>query len=221
MKVAGTPDIAVYLDGGEKASNAIRSLLADHGVALPPTAKILDFGCGCGRVLRWWKGPGWKDLPGAEVHGTDYNPDLVEWCATNLSFAKIARNQLSPPVAYARDTFDLIYALSVFTHLPESGQFAWMAEFRRILRPGGHLIVSTHGDCYLERLTQSEKQEFRSGKLVVRFGGRAGTNLCSTFHPAGYVRQTLAAGFAVIAHVPEGAKGNPRQDAWLFRKPDA
>jgi hypothetical protein len=53
---------------------------------------------------------------------------------------------------------------------------------------------------------------------VVRGGDLAGTNHCAAFHPAGFVRGELAAGFEVLEHAPEGAKGNPPQDAWVLRK---
>lgn len=214
MKVAGTPEVPVFLDGGEKASSAIRQLLAKHNIDCSQMRRILDFGCGSGRVLRYW-----KDLTGTEVHGTDYNPELAQWCAANLPFARISTNRLAPPTEYPDDSFDLIYALSVFTHLPGGGQLDWMREFRRILRPGGHVILTTHGEHYSSGLTQRERASFESGELVVRYQKSAGTNLCSAFHPPQYVRSVLSLGLSVVDFVPEGAKGNPRQDAWLLRKP--
>lgn len=216
VKVAGKPHAFVYFDGGVKAARAIRELLARNHVSCERMGSILDFGCGCGRVLRHW-----KDLSGTEVHGTDYNPELTRWCSEHIPFARIATNNPFPPTGYSGNYFDLIYALSVFTHLPEPDQMSWMHEFRRILRPGGHLILTTHGVYYSSRLTRTERTKFAEGELVVRYRKNAGTNLCSTFHPPGYVRNVLSAGFEIIDFVPEGAKGNPRQDAWLLRKPAA
>ena len=72
---------------------------------------ILDFGCGCGRVVRWW-----RDLP-AEIHGSDFNPTLVRWCRENLPFGVFEVNRPEPPLPYPDDSFDLVYALSVLTHL--------------------------------------------------------------------------------------------------------
>ena len=53
----------------------------------------------------------------------------------------------------------------------------------------------------------------------MRWEDVAGTNLCSAFHPAEYVRGVLARGFEFVEHAPEGAKGNPRQDLVLLRRP--
>ncbi len=69
----------------------------------------------------------WAAVPGPEVHGCDYNPELVEWCASNLcSLRGDFRNELAPPLPYVSGSFDLIYALSVFTHLDDALQRAWL-----------------------------------------------------------------------------------------------
>ncbi len=213
MTVAGSPKAFVFLDGGERAARSIRDILQTNGVDIGGLRAILDFGCGCGRVLRFW-----KDLAATELHGTDYNPELAAWCARHLPFARIGTNGLVPPTSYPDAAFDLIYALSVFTHLPEGAQAAWMNEFHRILRPGGLLLLSLHGEHYLSRLNEQERRQFLAGELVTRYNRSAGSNLCSAFHPEAYVRKHLSNGFEIVDFIPEGAQGNPRQDAWLFRR---
>lgn len=213
MTVAGSPEISVFLDGGQLAADSIRDILQRNKIRIEDLQTILDFGCGCGRVLRFW-----KDLAGTELHGTDINPELAAWCAQHLSFVRIGTNRLAPPTSYPAAGFDLIYALSVFTHLPETAQMAWMNEFYRILRPGGFLLLSLHGAHYVSRLNEQERCQFLAGELVMRYDGSAGTNLCNVFHPESYVRKHLTRDFDVVDFIPEGARGNPRQDAWLFRR---
>ena len=213
MAVAGSAEVAVYLDGGQLAARSVRDILQRNQIEMGDLRAILDFGCGCGRVLRFW-----KDLAGTELHGTDYNPELTTWCARHLSFARIGTNQLAPPTSYPASRFDLVYALSVFTHLPESAQMAWMSEFHRILRPGGLLLLSLHGAHYISRLNEPERRQFLAGDLVTRYDYSAGTNLCNVFHPEAYVRNRLSGDFEVVDFIPEGARGNPCQDAWLFRR---
>jgi hypothetical protein len=87
-----------------------------------------------------------------------------------------------------------------------------------VLRPGGRLVLSTHGERYRERLEAREQRAFDAGELVTRRGEIAGSNLCTTFHPPAWVRERLARGFEVADHVPEGARGNPHQDLWLLVK---
>ena len=206
-------DPAWYFTSGAAASSSLLELLGRHGVDLAAAAPVLDFGCGCGRVTRRW-----HDL-GVELHGTDVNPRLAGWCRDSLPFARFAVNGLEPPLAYADGAFGLVYAFSVFTHMPAELEAAWIAELRRVLRPGGHLVVSSHGAAYLDRLDEAEQAVFRAGRTVVRRGAVAGSNWCTTFHPEQAVREYLASGFEVVDFVPEGARGNPVQDITLLRKP--
>lgn len=202
-----------YFESGRAAGESLSGLLQRNGLDIAQEGPILDFGCGCGRVIRRWAGLG------AEVHGTDVNPQLVEWCAGHLPFATFAVNDLAPPLRYADGSFGLVYAFSVFTHLPAELEAAWVQELQRVLRPGGHLVLSTHGEGYLDRLSEPERVMFLAGRTVVRRGGIAGSNWCTTFHPERAVRERLARGFEVVDFVPRGAKGNPVQDIALLRKP--
>ena len=170
--------------------------------------------CGCGRILRHWAG-----LPGTHVFGCDIDPKMVEWCTAQLPFATVTVNELRPPLRYPDASFDLVYAFSVFTHLSEDLQHAWMAECRRVLRPGGYLLMSTLGAYYVsrKRLTESERQSFSNGKVVVLYEDSAGTSLCSAYHPPEYVHRNLAADLQLVSFRPAADEG--RHDIHLFRKP--
>lgn len=210
--VAGTPEVAWFIQGGARAAESIRGALMANGIDLNSMRSILDFGCGCGRVVRHW-----VRLP-ARVCGSDSNGRLIRWCRRNLPFATFATNGARPPLAYGEGQFDLVYALSVFTHLPEHMQRSWMAELHRVTRLGGYVLISLHGERYLAQLTPDERRRFEAGQLVVRGADAPGRNECGAYHPAAYVRSVLAEGFRLIDHIPEGATGNPHQDLVLLRK---
>jgi SAM-dependent methyltransferase len=207
VRVAGTADADWFLRSGRASYDA----LVAH-VALDRIGSVLDFGCGCGRVTRYW-----HDFEGS-VAGSDLDAEAVAWCRRNLPFARFEANGLAPPLAFADESFDLVYALSVFTHLTADLQLAWRDELRRTLRPGGFLLLTTHGRSYLPRLDESERGRFERGGLVVRWGDLPGTNLCSAYHPEAYLRDTFAHGFAFLTLEAEGARGNPTQDLVLLRK---
>ncbi len=212
LMVAGTDDAEWFLTAGQRAAESLTALLAKNDIRIEQCDRILDFGCGCGRVIRHL-----RHLP-AELHGCDSNPVGVEWCAENLPFGDFAVNALESPLTYDDSSFDLVYAFSVFTHLPLPLQTHWMHELRRVLKPGGVAVISLHGDAMLGRMTRAERADYRAGRFVVRGGDLAGTNHCATFHPPQFVRTVLADGFEVLDMAPEGAKGNPPQDAWVLRR---
>jgi len=212
LVVAGTTDASWFLESGRTTAETIRAAAARHGADLGEIERLLDFGCGCGRVTRHW-----RDL-GALVHGSDYNADLVDWCRRNLAFATFTTNRLAPPLPLPSESVDVAYAVSVLTHLPEELQHAWLTELRRVVRRGGLLILTTHGDRYLERLDDDERARYERGELVVRWESVAGTNLCTAFHPERYVRERLARGFELLEYVPEGiAEGTPHHDLLVLR----
>jgi len=207
VRVAGTADADWFLRSGRAGYEAI----AAH-VRLEEIESVLDFGCGCGRVTRWW-----RDFPGS-LAGSDLDPQAVVWCRRNLPFARFEVNGLEPPLVFEDGSFDLVYALSVFTHLTADLQLAWRDELRRVLRPTGVLLMTTHGRSYLPRLAGGERARFERGELVIRWGDLPGTNLCSAYHPERYLLETFAAGFASLELESEGARGNPTQDLVLLRR---
>lgn len=216
--VAGTDDAAWFLAAGRRAADSVRHALERRGLDPARLGAVLDFGCGAGRVLRHW-----DDLAarGVALHGTDYNPELVAWCRRHLPFARVGLNGLDPGLDHPDAAFDLVYAFSVFTHLTPARQASWMAELRRVLRPGGHLLISLHGGHYRPALDPRDRERFEAGEMVVVRSDREGTNACAAFHPEPYVRRELARGWEVADFVPEGAWGNPNQDVYLLRKPAA
>jgi SAM-dependent methyltransferase len=215
MLVSGITSAETFLTTGEAGARSLRELFAEAGTDLDRCEAVLDFGVGCGRIARWW--PSGVDT---EWHGTDINPRLVDWCAASLPHLRTSLNPLEPPTTYRDDRFDAIYAISVFTHWPESLQHAWMRELTRILRPGGRLLFTTHGDVPAHRvLLDSERERYERGEFVERFAEDAGSNLCNAFHPPDWVRATLAAGLDVRLHRPAGAPGIGNQDIWVVAAP--
>jgi SAM-dependent methyltransferase len=208
-------DISAFFDVGRFCADSVVRLLKKRGVDIDDLGAILDFGCGCGRVIRYF-----NSLKRAKLYGTDYNPKMIDWCKKNLPFAAFEVNALSPPLVYGDGSFGLIYTFSVFTHLSEALQVSWLAELSRVLKPGGYLLLTTMGAPYADAfLPPPQREQFRSGRLVVLNEGSSGANNCGAFHPAPYVQQSLVKGFEVLEFAPgEGPGQTPALDTYLLRK---
>jgi len=102
--------------------------------------KVLDWGCGCGRIARHW-----QSEPAVELFGCDVAAVPVRWCEENLSFGQFSISGHDPPLPYPSSYFDAIYAASVLTHLTFDSQFRWMQEIWRILKPTGVAVLTASG----------------------------------------------------------------------------
>ena len=103
----------------------------------------------------------------------------------------------------------------MLTHLPVDTQERWLDELARVSRQW--VIVSVHGEPYRVRLTPEERDRFDAGEVVVRWGGVAGTNLCTAFHPRSAFEGLVDPRFELVSYLPEGAEGNRPQDLAVLR----
>lgn len=212
--VIGNYSIQAYLETGPGVADLFTRVLDANGVSIASLDGILDFGCGSGRVMRRW-----KDLARVGLAGVDYNPYLVEWCSQALPFASFQRNVLPEPLGFDDESFDLVYSFSVFTHLDVDSQLSWMSELIRVLKPGGHLLITVHGTMYVESLTPEEQSRYAAGNVIVKDAGYSGSSACYVLHPKQYVESTLARELTLVDFVPGSAdRTELMQDVMLLRK---
>jgi 2-polyprenyl-3-methyl-5-hydroxy-6-metoxy-1,4-benzoquinol methylase len=131
----------------EAMENAVKSAA---GVSLGDFKTIYDFGCGCGRITRAFK----ILQPSSILYGSDIDPEAIGWLKKTCSnSANFHVNSHVPPLEYEKNLFDFVFSISIFTHLPEDMQFLWLEELRRIVKPGGYLFLTTHGERYYATLS--------------------------------------------------------------------
>jgi SAM-dependent methyltransferase len=213
--VVGETRLDRFLQGGKEGSRLVTNIMAKHGMKLEQVGKLLDFGCGCGRVIRHLRSCGVEEL-----HGCDCNAKAIGWCQRFLDFATFKVNNLVPPLPYPDGMFGLIYAYSIFTHLPGPLQMRWIGEIRRVLAPGGYFLLTVRGRRFIDAHGPTERSAFHRGELVVVGENLAGSNFCAAFHPERYVREILAQGFEVLDFLVDGAEACARQDAYLLKLRD-
>lgn len=203
---------------GRRTAEQIEQILAAGGQPLRSHGKILDFGCGPGRVVDCL-----RDMhPGAELHGCDIDAEAIEWAQGALGDrASFHVNPLAPPLPFENESFDLIYGISVFTHLPEDLQRDWLFELRRVLKPGG-VLLTTKLDAGAYDLVPEPVRQLAAETGFAYWGEADLTEGLPdvyrlAYHTDAYVRRVWGEYFEVL-HV--GSHDiNRTQDAVLMRRP--
>lgn len=206
----------LFLQTGRRSLEDFEAALAAVGETLAGRRRILEFGCGCGRIMRWMEALGGTRT----LVGTDIDARAIEWAAANLPFASFDVNEGLPPTRYHDGEFDLILNHSVFTHLDETYQDRWLGELQRITGPGGLVVLSIHGEHafrvsegHLEEGSR-QRQEWRAvlerdGILFVSddtYVGSAFPDFYHTaFHAPWYVFEHWSRWFDVLAYLPESS----------------
>lgn len=202
-RVSSSPDAQNFITIGKKCAHDIEAAVRRVGYELAEFERILDFGCGCGRTLVHLK----ELAPRARFDGTDIDAAAIDWCKENLRFATFKVGQASPPTDYAADTFDFIYAISVFTHLDEAYQFQWLEELRRIAKPGGVVLLTVDSSLVGEQDFVFQRS-YEDGLFPAWYQ--------NAFHSEKYVRGNFGKYFEVMAYLVKGM--NEHQDVVLLKK---
>jgi SAM-dependent methyltransferase len=184
-----------YLSFGSKlAESVVEFLPEDFDLA---GARILDFGCGSGRVLRHL-------APyGSELWGCDLDRESIEWLQGNLAGTIEAfENPPEPPIDLPGGHFDLILALSVFTHLVEDWS-DWLLELHRLIRPGGYAVISFIGSEMAEEMTGETVTEDDIGMNSIGHGrGFERDSGPIIFHSEWWLRAHWGRAFEIVDFKP-------------------
>lgn len=210
-KVVGHADWPRFLASGRNDLEALKAAVERNGGDFASARRILDLGCGCGRLAR--------HLPAAtsaEIFGVDYNARLARWCARNLK-GSYARNRLEPPLDFPDGHFDVVYLISVFTHQRLATQSAWLAELRRVLRPGGFALITFHDeDNGSLGAVGLARDDLLARGFIVCNDAREGSNFMATFQSRAHFRRQAAA-FFDVAELQGGAETSIGQTLAVLR----
>lgn len=206
-------DYQNYFEDGKKTAKDIVQLISAQTSLENKT--ILDWGCGPARVVRHLP----LLLPQSKIYGSDYNETIIQWCKENITDVEFRKNELVPALAFDHDFFDVVYALSVLTHLSDENHFKWINEIHRVLKPGGIFLFTTQGNAFLNKLSIGEKEDFLNGEVVIRGQVKEGHRTYSAFQPETFVHTLLKNRWKVLKFIPGSLQEwGPEQDMWMVQK---
>lgn len=122
-----------YYRVGLGTAKNLREIVENYG--LKP-ARLLDFGSGYGRVSRFLPGL----FPDTNCVVTEVKKQAIEFQEKELGLNGILHSQ--KPEDFPTEKFDLLLALSVFTHLPEDLFRTWMESLSERMRDTGAMVIS-------------------------------------------------------------------------------
>jgi SAM-dependent methyltransferase len=187
-----------------------RRTRADIEAVLPPDwsfdgKRVLDFGCGAGRTLRHFA----ADAERADFWGCDIDADSIAWLQTHLEPPfHVFRNSELPPLDMPDGFFDLIWCVSVFTHLTDTWS-AWLIELRRVLAPGGLLVITYMGEGMSQIVAGEPWDENAIGMNVRQLGQPWDVGGPMVLHSPWWIREHWGRGFDVLETTPNGFAVDP------------
>jgi SAM-dependent methyltransferase len=222
-RVQANQNKATYLEGGKIIAQNIQDLCTIAGRNFDSFTDILDFGSGCGRVIQ-----NFRDRSRSRtLYATDIEPELVNWGKSNLPGIQWSVNGHEPPLPFNDNAFDLIYGVSVFTHLDEDFQRAWLRELQRVARPGAILILSVQGEYVMSRWLRkdrsySDEVNKRGFIFITLSKGRFKLDGFPDFYQGAwqtkeYIYKEWSRYFDIVDYIERGIHN--LQDAVVLRKP--
>ena len=179
--------------------------------------RILDFGCGISRVIAHVKKfAGTKAL----LYGCDINKKMIRFNQNHFKDIAYLTSPFTPPTAYEKGFFDLVYALSIFTHIRDSLQQNWIKEIHRILKEDGIFLFTTHGQYFYSRLLKSEKKILEKEGVFTKEFKKEGHRMMSTYNSEASVIKLLKPYFEIL-EFHDGAIDQTKtggQDLWIVKK---
>lgn len=169
-----------------------------------PGKRVLDFGCGAGRMLRHFA----REATGAEFVGCDIDEPSIDWLNANLNppFRGFV-NRRVPPLALGDGSIDLIYAFSVFTHLAHAWS-SWLLEMHRVLAPDGLLVATFLGEGMVAAVAGEQWDESRIGANRINPGQPWDLGGPNVVHSPWWLRAHWGRAFEIVS-LSSGAATGP------------
>lgn len=157
----GSRTISQFMKSGNNCYMPINDAINLFGEKHKTKKYMLDFGAGVGRTMQYFN---FND--NYLLYACDVDPSAVEYLTKLFSNVQVYNNYFEPPLIYQSNFFDIIYSVSVWTHLPLNLQEPWLNEMHRILKPGGLALITTIGVYGHDRRTHLQAANYSREELI-------------------------------------------------------
>ena len=218
----GAPDTTDHIESGKRSADYYVDLYNRLCGNFDDVERVLDFGCGCGRVLSRMPGNG-----NPRYFGVDLRDDALQWLRETMPEGTFVPGKSMPPLDLEPGNFDLIYAVSVLTHLTQEQERAWLDEWHRLLKAGGYVFATFRAEDWVEQFAYEnqrpairkewsendgfcyQKHRYWEGIFPEFYSG--------TYHTVDYVRANWGKQFEIVEILPAAATPNEQNTA-VMRK---
>jgi SAM-dependent methyltransferase len=132
--------------GGLYEADLVADALLSVGAEIEGAGSALDLGCSSGRVVRVLAAA----FPDIRWLGCDPNVRAIEWASQNLPGVEFFLSRDEPPLSLDDGSLDFAFAISIWSHFEPQLGLRWFEEMHRLIRPGGHLVLTTHGSTSID-----------------------------------------------------------------------
>jgi SAM-dependent methyltransferase len=147
MRRTGPKSLLQYYVGGLRSYLPIAVLAEHHGIDFRRPVNVLDFGCGVGRQLLHFV----RDYPRSTYYACDVHPQNVQFVQRAFPQVVAYTSGFAPPLHYGDNTFDMVYSVSVFSHLHPDDHGRWLKELSRVVKSGGYAFLTIEGATAVRR----------------------------------------------------------------------
>ena len=201
---AATEPMAFYDELGARAyAEIVRRLPQEWTFA---DKRILDFGCGAGRTLRHFV----REATEAEIWGCDIDEPSIAWLSEYLCPPfNVFLNKPAPPLDQPSCSFDLIWGISVFTHLADDWS-RWLVELHRLLSADWDLLYLTFMGSGTSQLIAGESwDDTKVGMNVLKYGQSWDLGGPMVMHSPWWIEEHWGRAFEIISLSPDGFGSEP------------
>ncbi|MDQ6807701.1 MAG: class I SAM-dependent methyltransferase [Actinomycetota bacterium] len=174
---------------------------------------VLDFGCGTGRTLAAFA----AETDVAQFVGCDIHGESIAWAQREMSPPyEFFLCQETPPLDQPDNRFDLIYAMSVFTHITQEWA-NWLTELHRVMRPDALAIISVLGPAMAQQVIGHDWDD-RIGMTVVDMHKEWSIGGPSVLISEWWLREHWGRAFEILRFQPSDVAAGPGHDLALVRR---